>query len=320
MGGEGYLAGHDHEPPYPRRPRRLRAARRASRRWTSRPRSSGKAVRDTVPAGPAKDALSGVWLGHALHPLLTDLPIGSYTSAVLLDWLGGRDAERAADRLIGLGLLFTLPTAATGMTEWADSEVGDPAVRRVGLVHAALNVGATALFGASLAARRGGARGTGRLLALAGAGLLGASRPSRRPPQLRGGRRASTRPRSRSPPRTGPPRCATTSCPRVSRASPRSAASACSSPAIRVLSTRSPTAARTAAGRSTRASSTTAASPARGTSPSSSSKTAASCRARRRTRSRAGTPACATASSSSVRTPAPRSPPPGSDPFRIPRR
>jgi len=135
----------------------------------------GKAVRDTVPAGPAKDALSGVWLGHALHPLLTDLPIGSYTSAVLLDWLGGRDAERAADRLIGLGLLFTLPTAATGMTEWADSEVGDPAVRRVGLVHAALNVGATALFGASLAARRGGARGTGRLLALAGAGLLGAS-------------------------------------------------------------------------------------------------------------------------------------------------
>src|SRR5215204_3287435 len=105
----------------------------------------GKVVRDTVPAGPVKDALSGVWLGHALHPLLTDLPIGSYTSAVLLDWLGGSDAETAADRLIGLGLLFTVPTAATGMTEWADSEVGDAAVRRVGLVHAALNVGASAL-------------------------------------------------------------------------------------------------------------------------------------------------------------------------------
>ena len=135
----------------------------------------GKAVRDAVPAGPAKDALSGVWLGHALHPLLTDLPIGTYTSAVLLDWLGGRDGERAADRLIGLGLLFTVPTAATGMTEWADSEVGDAAVRRVGLIHAALNVGATALFGASLAARKSGARGAGKLLALAGAGVLGAS-------------------------------------------------------------------------------------------------------------------------------------------------
>jgi nitrite reductase/ring-hydroxylating ferredoxin subunit/uncharacterized membrane protein len=135
----------------------------------------GKSVRDVVPAGPVKDALSGVWLGHALHPLLTDLPIGSYTSAVLLDWLGGRDGEPAADRLIGLGILFTLPTAATGMTEWADSEAGDPAVRRVGLIHAALNVGATLLFGASLASRRRGARGSGKLLALAGAGVLGAS-------------------------------------------------------------------------------------------------------------------------------------------------
>jgi nitrite reductase/ring-hydroxylating ferredoxin subunit/uncharacterized membrane protein len=138
-------------------------------------KSVGKLVRDTVPAGPVKDALSGVWLGHALHPLLTDLPIGSYTSAVLLDWLGGDDGAPAADRLIGLGLLFTLPTAATGLTEWADSEVGHDSVRRVGLAHAALNVGATALFGASLAARRSGARGAGKLLALAGASLLGAS-------------------------------------------------------------------------------------------------------------------------------------------------
>jgi nitrite reductase/ring-hydroxylating ferredoxin subunit/uncharacterized membrane protein len=135
----------------------------------------GKAVRDTVPAGPVKDALSGVWLGHALHPLLTDLPIGSYTSAVLLDWVGGDDGKRAADRLIGLGILFTAPAAATGMTEWADSEAGDESVRRVGLIHAALNVGATALFGASLVARKRGARGTGKLLALAGAGVLGAS-------------------------------------------------------------------------------------------------------------------------------------------------
>ncbi len=135
----------------------------------------GKAVRDAIPAGPVKDALSGTWLGHALHPLLTDLPIGTWTSAVLLDWLGGDAGKPAADRLIGLGIAFTAPAVATGMTEWADSEVGDDHVRRVGLVHAAANVGATALFGASLAARRGGARGTGKLLALAGAGVLGAS-------------------------------------------------------------------------------------------------------------------------------------------------
>jgi nitrite reductase/ring-hydroxylating ferredoxin subunit/uncharacterized membrane protein len=131
----------------------------------------GKLVRDTVPAGPAKDLLSGVPLGHALHPILTDVPVGAWTSALLLDWTGGRDAG-AADRLIALGLLASVPTVATGLTEWADSEVGDAGVRRVGLVHAAANAGATLLFGASLLARRRGARGAGKLLALGGGALL----------------------------------------------------------------------------------------------------------------------------------------------------
>ncbi len=135
----------------------------------------GKTVRDAVPAGPVKDALSGRWLGHALHPLLTDLPIGTWTSAVLLDWLGGKASQDAADRLIALGVAFTVPASATGMTEWADAEPASDEVRRIGIVHAVANVGATALFGASLAARRGGSRGAGKLLALAGAGLLGAS-------------------------------------------------------------------------------------------------------------------------------------------------
>jgi nitrite reductase/ring-hydroxylating ferredoxin subunit/uncharacterized membrane protein len=138
-------------------------------------RTVAKTVRDTVPRGPVKDALSGTWLGHALHPLLTDLPIGTWTSAVLLDWLGGRATEDAADRLIALGLAFSVPTSVTGMTEWADAEPASEEVRRVGAVHAAANVGATALFGASLAARKRGARGAGRLLALAGAGVLAAS-------------------------------------------------------------------------------------------------------------------------------------------------
>jgi nitrite reductase/ring-hydroxylating ferredoxin subunit/uncharacterized membrane protein len=135
----------------------------------------GKAVRDGVPRGPVKDALSGTWLGHALHPLLTDLPIGAWTSAVLLDWLGGHAGQKGADRLIALGIAFVPATAATGLTDWADSEAADPRVRRLGFVHAATNVGATLVFSASLAARRRGSRGTAKLLALAGAGVLGAS-------------------------------------------------------------------------------------------------------------------------------------------------
>jgi nitrite reductase/ring-hydroxylating ferredoxin subunit/uncharacterized membrane protein len=138
-------------------------------------RTVAKSVRNAVPAGTVKDALSGAWLGHPFHPLLTDLPIGAWVSAVLLDWLGGEKSTPAADRLIALGLAFSLPTVATGATEWADSEPASDSVRRVGLIHASANAGAATLFGASLAARRGGARGKGKLLALAGAGLLAAS-------------------------------------------------------------------------------------------------------------------------------------------------
>lgn len=134
----------------------------------------GKAVRKLVPPGPVKDALSGTWLGHALHPLLTDVPIGTWTSAGLLDLLGGEDAEDAADLLVGAGIAAALPAVITGYTEWADSEMGDPSVRRMGIVHAASNATALGLYIASLAARRSGARSRGKLLGLAGAGALGA--------------------------------------------------------------------------------------------------------------------------------------------------
>jgi nitrite reductase/ring-hydroxylating ferredoxin subunit/uncharacterized membrane protein len=131
-----------------------------------------KAVRRALPAGPVKDVLSGTPLGHPLHPVLTDLPIGTWTSALLLDVLGGRAGRRGADRLVAIGLVSATPTAVTGLTEWADTTVVDPTVRRVGAVHAMANVGALALFGASLAARRAQRRGSGVLLALAGAGAM----------------------------------------------------------------------------------------------------------------------------------------------------
>jgi nitrite reductase/ring-hydroxylating ferredoxin subunit/uncharacterized membrane protein len=129
-------------------------------------------VRAAIPKGPVKDAVSGTWLGHALHPMLTDLPIGLWTGALALDWAGGRDAAPAADRLVALGLGATVPAVVTGASEWADSTVGNAPVRRVGLVHALANVTATTLFAGSLTARRRGSRGIGRLLALAGGGVL----------------------------------------------------------------------------------------------------------------------------------------------------
>jgi len=133
-----------------------------------------KQVRNLVGAEPLKDAVSGTWLGHPVHPPLTDMVIGSFLSASLLDLLAPRTGARAARRLIAVGILAAMPTALTGISDWADTELADDGVRRVGLVHAGANVSALLLYSASLAARRRGARLRGALLALTGAGVLGA--------------------------------------------------------------------------------------------------------------------------------------------------
>lgn len=117
-----------------------------------------------IPTGPLKDAASGTWLGHPLHPLLVSIPIGSWSASAVLDAKG---QARAAQTLIGLGLIAAVPTAATGLSDWLDS---DGAEQRVGLVHALANYATIGLYGASYLARRSGR--SGRLLGLAGAAAM----------------------------------------------------------------------------------------------------------------------------------------------------
>ena len=169
----------------------------------------GKTVRARI-SGPLKDALSGTWMGHALHPILTDLVIGSWTSATMLDLLGGEDNDDAAQKLIAIGLASYGPTALTGWTDWADSESVDEEVRRVGLVHATVNGIAFALYAGSLASRRRGRRGLGVALALAGAGTMTSAAISAATSRCGSGW-ASTRPCSTAAPRTGRRRCRPTS-------------------------------------------------------------------------------------------------------------
>jgi nitrite reductase/ring-hydroxylating ferredoxin subunit len=124
-------------------------------------------VTSAIPAGPVKDALSGTWLGHALHPLLTDLPIGFWTSAWMLDIVGGKRSATAARTLVGLGILSAVPTAVTGASDWGDT-MGEE--RRVGLVHAAANTVALTAYVVSYVERRRGRRGKGILWGWIGAG------------------------------------------------------------------------------------------------------------------------------------------------------
>jgi nitrite reductase/ring-hydroxylating ferredoxin subunit/uncharacterized membrane protein len=134
----------------------------------------GKTVRDTLGSGALKDALSGTWLGHSLHPMLTDVVIGAFTSASLLDLLAPGSDGTGQRRLIGVGLLAYLPTAAAGINDWADTEPVDDGVRRVGLVHAGANAVGATLYAASWRARARGADGFGTVLGLAGMGVMAA--------------------------------------------------------------------------------------------------------------------------------------------------
>jgi nitrite reductase/ring-hydroxylating ferredoxin subunit/uncharacterized membrane protein len=131
----------------------------------------GSTVRETLPTGAVKDAVSGTWLGHAVHPMLTDVVIGSFISATLLDFLGAGDSG-AQERLIALGIAAYGPTALTGVNDWADAEPVSDAVRRAGLVHASSNAVALSLYAVSLRQRRRGAQGRGVLFGSLGAAVL----------------------------------------------------------------------------------------------------------------------------------------------------
>jgi nitrite reductase/ring-hydroxylating ferredoxin subunit/uncharacterized membrane protein len=120
-----------------------------------------------------QDALNGVWLGHPLHPVVTDIPVGAWTTALLFDVAsitrGKRKYRDAADAAIGLGLAGSAVAAVTGLADWKDIKGKD---RRAGIVHAGLNVAIASLYTGSLIARRNRARGLGQALGMVGWGML----------------------------------------------------------------------------------------------------------------------------------------------------
>ncbi len=111
------------------------------------------ALAQSIPEA-ARPVLEGAWLGHAVHPFLTDIPIGCWSSANVLDLVGGRSGRKAAQRLMGLGVLSALPTATTGLAELG--RIDDPGTRRVAATHALLNTGALTFYASSWLARRRG--------------------------------------------------------------------------------------------------------------------------------------------------------------------
>lgn len=116
-----------------------------------------------------RNFLNGTWLGEPLHIVLTDVPVGAWTVAMVFDALdlirSRREFELAADTSIAIGLAGAIGAAITGVTDWSDV---DPPARRIGLIHGLLNVGATALFTTSLVLRKKKSRTPGRISAALG--------------------------------------------------------------------------------------------------------------------------------------------------------
>lgn len=137
---------------------------------------TGTVVDRAIGSPGARQVLQGNWLGHAIHPILTDLPLGLWTAMNVLDLIPVPGSRRSAERLLALGLLAVPATVVTGWAEWREAETRD---QRVGLVHAGLNASGVALYVLSLISRRrdqhgvGVALGLGGSVAVAAAGYLG---------------------------------------------------------------------------------------------------------------------------------------------------
>ena len=136
-----------------------------------------QAVRNVYQAGGeagqrAKNTMHGVWLGHPLHPVFTDLPLGAWTTGLVLDAVAAtnrdRAMERAADVAIAVGLAGAAASAVTGLTDWSETSGRS---RRTGLVHGLLNIAATTLYATAYVLRKNGSRASGQTCALAGYGI-----------------------------------------------------------------------------------------------------------------------------------------------------
>jgi nitrite reductase/ring-hydroxylating ferredoxin subunit/uncharacterized membrane protein len=115
-----------------------------------------------------RDLLHGSWLGHPLHPVLVQLPVGSFLSAAVLDLLPGR--SRAASTLIAVGAAGVAPAVAAGLLDWSQMTRDR---RRVGLVHASANAVAVGLYAASVVARLRGRTARGKALGFTGLAVVG---------------------------------------------------------------------------------------------------------------------------------------------------
>jgi nitrite reductase/ring-hydroxylating ferredoxin subunit/uncharacterized membrane protein len=121
-----------------------------------------------APMRTLKDFLNGTWLGHPVHAVLTDVPIGAFTLLILFDLLG---QPGASDVSLVLGLLAMIGAAAAGLADYTDT---DDHPRIVATVHATIMIVTLVVFLLSLVLRLGSGRGVAVILDFVGYLLISA--------------------------------------------------------------------------------------------------------------------------------------------------
>jgi nitrite reductase/ring-hydroxylating ferredoxin subunit len=151
----------------------------ARQKWLDKPAEAlQKAFDDTMARfgereQAVRDLLHGKWFEHPLHPGFTDIPVGAWTVAFMLDVAEGERPSRGADAAIAVGVLGAAGSAATGIADWRYPR--DERVRRIGLVHAGLNAAALSLYITSMALRAAGMRSAGKRASYLGYGIISVS-------------------------------------------------------------------------------------------------------------------------------------------------
>ena len=133
-------------------------------------------VQKAVDAGgtTTRNALDGVWLEAPLHPVMTDVPIGSWTAALVFDGLDfasdNKAVRHAADATLVFGTVGAIGAAITGLSDWRYLSGGS---RRMGIAHGLFNTIGLVLSVVSLIQRAAGRRNAGRLTFLTGYSISG---------------------------------------------------------------------------------------------------------------------------------------------------
>lgn len=129
-------------------------------------------LRGGKPVRQAVDLLHGAWVGHPLHPVLTDVVVGAWGMGALLDLLGPRKMRQAADTLTEVGAVAAVPTALSGLADFSGIK---QSAAGTGLTHAMMNSVALVFYLFSIRARRRGQRGRGVFLSALGLGIASGS-------------------------------------------------------------------------------------------------------------------------------------------------